>query len=147
MLIRDDIFVFSLLHGRQIGLPGSPTAFETKWHRPTRNPQVGDIVVLQEANLIPTRWPLGKIVEVYPGSDRLVQSCEGQAPIWDLEAAYLQDWDSDTLRELNLNIVISTCVVVCCTSSFKTVWSWPVVCWCMHMHVLLSQSSFVFLYV
>ena len=45
----------------------------TKWHHPTRNPQVGDVVILQEDNLIPSKWPLGKIVEVHPGSDGLVR--------------------------------------------------------------------------
>ena len=44
-----------------------------KWHHPTRNPQVGDIVLLQEDNLIPTKWPLGKIVEVFPGQDGLIR--------------------------------------------------------------------------
>ena len=45
----------------------------TKWHRQTRNLQVGDIVLLQESNLVPTRWPLGKVVEVCPGGDGFVR--------------------------------------------------------------------------
>jgi hypothetical protein len=44
----------------------------TKWHHPSRNLQVGDIVLLQEDNLIPTKWPLGRIVTTYPGKDNLV---------------------------------------------------------------------------
>ena len=31
--------------------------------------KVGDIVILQEDNLIPTKWPLGRIVDTYPGKD------------------------------------------------------------------------------
>ena len=33
-----------------------------KWHHPSRNLQVRDVVILQEDNLIPTKWPLGRIV-------------------------------------------------------------------------------------
>ena len=36
------------------------------------NLQVGDIVVLQEDNVIPAKWPLVRIVEVHPGNDGLV---------------------------------------------------------------------------
>ena len=45
----------------------------TKWHHPSRNLQIGDIVLLQEDNLIPTKWPLGRIVNTYPGKDNLVR--------------------------------------------------------------------------
>ena len=45
----------------------------TKWHHPTRNAQVGDVVVLQEDNLVPARWPLGRVMKVHPGNDGLVR--------------------------------------------------------------------------
>ena len=45
----------------------------SKWHHPTRNHQIGDMVLLQEDNLVPLKWPLGRIVEVHPGSDGLVR--------------------------------------------------------------------------
>ena len=45
----------------------------TKWHHPSRNLQVGDVIILQDDNLIPLKWPLGRIVEVHPGSDGLVR--------------------------------------------------------------------------
>ena len=45
----------------------------TKWHHPSRNLEVGDIVTLHEDNLIPTRWPLGRIVKTYPGRDSVVR--------------------------------------------------------------------------
>ena len=40
---------------------------------PTRNIQVGDIVMLQEDNLIPTKWPLAKVIDINPSKDGLVQ--------------------------------------------------------------------------
>ena len=44
-----------------------------KWRSKTRNLSIGDIVVLKEENTIPTKWPLGRIVAVYPGTDGLVR--------------------------------------------------------------------------
>ena len=43
-----------------------------KWKHPSRNIQVGDIVILQEDNLIPTKWPLARVVHVHPGNDGFV---------------------------------------------------------------------------
>ena len=44
-----------------------------KWHKPSRNMQVNDIVVLQDANLVPTKWPLGRVVKTFHGEDHLVR--------------------------------------------------------------------------
>ncbi len=44
-----------------------------KWHHPTWNMQIGDIVVLQEDNMVPTKWPLAKVVQVHEGCDKLVR--------------------------------------------------------------------------
>ena len=44
----------------------------TKWHNPTRNIQVGD-VILHEDNLVPTKWPLAKVIKVHTGKDGLVR--------------------------------------------------------------------------
>ena len=44
-----------------------------KWHFPTRNLKIDDIVVLHDDKLIPTRWPLGRIIKTYPGKDSLVR--------------------------------------------------------------------------
>jgi len=44
-----------------------------KWRFPTRNVAVGDVVILQERGMVPTEWPLGRIVEVYPGQDGMVR--------------------------------------------------------------------------
>ena len=45
----------------------------TKWQHPSRNLQVGDIVLLQEDNLVPIKWPLGRIMNTYPGKDDIVR--------------------------------------------------------------------------
>ncbi len=45
----------------------------TKWCYPQRNISVGDIAILREDNLVPTRWPLARVVQVYPGRDDLVR--------------------------------------------------------------------------
>ena len=44
-----------------------------KWHTPSRNFQVGDLVLLKEDGIVPSKWPLGRIVSVYPGDDKLVR--------------------------------------------------------------------------
>ena len=45
----------------------------TKWHHPSRNICVGDIVILQEDNLIPSKWPLARVIKVHAGKDDLVR--------------------------------------------------------------------------
>ena len=37
------------------------------------NLQIGDIVVLQDDNLVPTRWPLARVIKDYVGNDKLVR--------------------------------------------------------------------------
>ena len=44
-----------------------------KWHTPSRNFQVGDLILLKEDGIVPSKWPLGRIVSVYPGDDKLVR--------------------------------------------------------------------------
>ena len=44
-----------------------------QWRSKTRNLSIGDIGVLKEENTIPTKWPLGRIVAVHPGTDGLVR--------------------------------------------------------------------------
>ena len=45
----------------------------TKWHHPTRSVQVGDVVILQEDNMVPTKWPLAKVIQTHTGKDGLVR--------------------------------------------------------------------------
>ena len=44
-----------------------------KWHHPSRNLTVGDVVVLREDSIVPTQWPLARVVQVHPGKDGLVR--------------------------------------------------------------------------
>ena len=45
----------------------------SKWHNPSRNLRVGDVVILREDNVIPARWPLARVVTAHAGSDGLVR--------------------------------------------------------------------------
>ena len=44
-----------------------------KWHQRSRNLAVGDVVLIQEDSLVPTKWPLARVTEVYPGKDNVVR--------------------------------------------------------------------------
>ena len=44
-----------------------------KWRSPTRNLSVGDVVLLKEDKVISNKWPLGRVTQVYPGTDKLVR--------------------------------------------------------------------------
>lgn len=43
------------------------------WKLPFRNVTVGDVIVLQECGMVPTEWPLWRVVETYPRKDSLVR--------------------------------------------------------------------------
>ena len=43
-----------------------------KWNYPTENLNVGDLVVVQTDNISRSHWPLGRIIETYPGRDGVV---------------------------------------------------------------------------
>ena len=44
-----------------------------KWLHPKRNISVGDVVIIREDNVISCKWPMGRIVQVFPGNDNLVR--------------------------------------------------------------------------
>ena len=45
----------------------------TKWLKEDKNIEIGDLVMLQEDNVKRGSWPLGRIENIYPGSDGVVQ--------------------------------------------------------------------------
>lgn len=45
----------------------------TKWHKPTRNMSTGDVVIMHEDGMVPTKWPIGRIVQTFTGKDGLVR--------------------------------------------------------------------------
>ena len=44
-----------------------------KWHNLSRNLCPGDLALLQEESVVPTKWPLARVVKIHPGRDGLVQ--------------------------------------------------------------------------
>ncbi|CAG9126303.1 unnamed protein product [Plutella xylostella] len=44
-----------------------------KWRSPQPNFKVGDIVIINDANLPAGKWPMGRILEVHPGKDGYVR--------------------------------------------------------------------------
>ena len=45
-----------------------------KWEQDTRDLQKGDLVLLQEKNIKRSKWPLARVIEVFPGDDGRVRS-------------------------------------------------------------------------
>ena len=45
----------------------------TKWHHPSRNARVGDVIILKEDGLVPGKWPIARVTEVHTGKDGLVR--------------------------------------------------------------------------
>ena len=48
----------------------------TKWSRESRRVQVGDVELVTDNNLPRGRWPLARVVKVFPGSDGRVRTVE-----------------------------------------------------------------------
>ena len=40
-----------------------------KWHYPSQNVTVGDIVVMREDGLVPMRWPIARVIKTIAGND------------------------------------------------------------------------------
>ncbi|GJQ66388.1 hypothetical protein Trydic_g8494 [Trypoxylus dichotomus] len=56
---------------------------KTKWKSNLGSINVGDLVVIKDDHLPPSRWKLGRITEVQPGKDNVVRvvtirTCSGQ---------------------------------------------------------------------
>ena len=45
----------------------------SKWKRPSKNLRKGDVVALREDGMVPTQWPIARIVETHQGKDGLVR--------------------------------------------------------------------------
>ena len=52
----------------------------SKWRRPVKNLQVDDIVVLREDNVMPSQWPMARVVEAHQGRDGLVRVVKLRTP-------------------------------------------------------------------
>ena len=49
-----------------------------KWHTSHRNLKIGDVVLIQDSNLVRGNWKLGKVSNVYPGADGKVRRVDVQ---------------------------------------------------------------------
>jgi hypothetical protein len=45
-----------------------------KWNQPQRNVQANDLVLIADDNVPRNTWPMGRIVDVFPGNDGLVRT-------------------------------------------------------------------------
>lgn len=48
----------------------------TKWQKECKNAAIGQIVLISEDNMPPSRWAIGKIVAVHPAKDGLIRTVE-----------------------------------------------------------------------
>lgn len=46
----------------------------SKWNKHEENIKMNDVVLVKMDNLPPTHWPLGRVVEVFPGDDGAVRN-------------------------------------------------------------------------
>ena len=46
----------------------------SKWVKSRRNVQIGDLVLIAKDNVLPNRWPLGRVMEVFCGEDGVLRS-------------------------------------------------------------------------
>lgn len=44
-----------------------------KWKTKSRNVETGDLVMVHEDNIPPTKWIMGRVIETFPGADQLVR--------------------------------------------------------------------------
>lgn len=47
-----------------------------KWNQAEPNVHIGQVVVISDDNVPPSKWPLGKIIGVHPGKDNLIRTVE-----------------------------------------------------------------------
>jgi hypothetical protein len=51
---------------------------QQKWHTAHRNLKVGDVVLIQDSNLIRSQWKLGKVSKTFEGQDGKVRKVQVQ---------------------------------------------------------------------
>ena len=51
---------------------------QQKWHTAQQNLMVGDIVMIQDSNLVRGKWRLGRVSKIKPGDDGKVRNVEVQ---------------------------------------------------------------------
>ena len=84
----------------------------SKWHKRLRNLQKGDIVVLQEDGMIPTKWQLARVVEIHPGRDDI----ERVATVKTEQGTYYYPMTIKTQLNLIINIELLVHYSLCKTT-------------------------------
>ena len=51
-----------------------------KWYLNSKNLKFGDLVIIQSENIPRPHWPLGRVIETYPGNDGIVRTVKVKAP-------------------------------------------------------------------
>ena len=49
---------------------------EPKWHIETRNVRIGDVVLIQDSNLVRGEWKMGVVTQILESKDRRVRNVE-----------------------------------------------------------------------
>ena len=51
-----------------------------KWRCPSRNIEVGDVVIIREDNTSPTQWPLARVIRIHKGKDGYMRVVDLKTP-------------------------------------------------------------------
>lgn len=51
-----------------------------KWHSSQKNLAVGDMVILKEDNMVPSKWPIARVLKTHPGKDDIVHVVTVRTP-------------------------------------------------------------------
>lgn len=70
-----------------------------KWKRVEKNPEIGQVVLINDNNQPPSQWLIGRITELIPSSDGLVRSVV-------IEVAHKTEGDNYTKKTTKLTRAI-----------------------------------------
>ena len=111
-----------------------------KWHFPSRNLRVNDVVIMQENNLVSTRWPMGCVVKGNGSLVRVVDIKTNQG-VYERPVIKILPNENWTLLLICLFVIILSFLV-----NSKTIRSWPAVCCRLlyQCHTLFAHFKFIY---
>ena len=77
-----------------------------KWHVKKRNLQPGDIVLIQDSNIIRGQWKLAEVVKVDEGRDGIVRDAHLRYKLLDLSKNYVGSKDKMVTKSVHRLVVI-----------------------------------------
>ena len=77
-----------------------------KWHTSVRNLKVGDIVMVQDSNMIRGQWKLAQICEANPGKDGKVRDVQLRYKVLDSSSSYRGCSDMKINRSVHRLVVV-----------------------------------------